>query len=134
MISKACFLDNWWITFVSFLLSMLSLTALNLNISLIWKTQYSEDTFFLSNSLMFVIIICETLLTHGLIEAFSDFIFESVTIYWYFNETKRGQNYHRIINLFESLRLVFFHFSSIIYGFILAFIPEKLNSLLNKCS
>ena len=48
---------------------------------------------------MLVLLIVETLVTHGFIEALSDFIFESVATYWYFNETKRGYDYPKILNL-----------------------------------
>ena len=73
---------------------------------------------------MLVILIIETLITHGFIESLSIFIVESVTTYWYFNETKYNGEYAKIMNLCSTFKLIFYSISTIIYGFVFVLVPE----------
>lgn len=38
----------------------------------------------------------EMIWTHGYLQAYSDFIFESIAVNWYFAEKKYGKGYSRI--------------------------------------
>lgn len=78
-------------------------------------------------------IVFWILMTHGILISFSDFVFESVTIQWYFNETKEGNYYNRLLNLWRTGKYVLWHFSTIIYGAVLAFIPDSLSTVLQTC-
>ena len=71
--------------------------------------------------------------THGYLQAYSDFLFESIAIHWYFNEKKHGSGYSRIgENLCPSISLSFKHMGSIVFGWILAYIPESFNVLMHQ--
>lgn len=73
---------------------------------------------------MSLIIIIEILWTHGFMEGLADFIFESLGIYWYFNQAKFGEGYSRCgRNLTKSVSLVFTHMGTISLGAINAYIP-----------
>lgn len=71
--------------------------------------------------------------THGYLQALSDFIFESIAIHWYFNEKKYEGGYSRIgKNLCPSLGLSIRHMGSIVFGWVLAYIPESYNVLMHQ--
>ena len=67
-------------------------------------------------------------------EAYSDFIYQSIAIHWYFNEGKHGGDYSDFgENFCPSLGLSFRHFGTICFGSIMAYYPESLNSMLVVC-
>lgn len=63
--------------------------------------------------------------THGYLQAYSDFLFESIAIHWYYNEKKyENKGYSRIgQNLCPSIGLSIRHVGSIVFGWILAYFP-----------
>lgn len=74
---------------------------------------------------MSIIIIVEILWTHGFMEGLSDFIFEALGIFWYFNKAKHGEDYSKCArNCSPSLGLVLKHIGTILFGGINAYIPE----------
>lgn len=79
-------------------------------------------------------MLVEIVWTHGYLQAYSDFLFESIAIHWYFNEKKLPRGYSKIgNNLLPSVGLSFRHMGTIVFGWILAYIPESLNVLLHQC-
>ena len=112
----------------------LSITIINASTSLLFRTiNPDNESVMLGNAGMTFMIVFWILMTHGILESFSDFVFESVTIQWYFNETKEGNYYNRLLNLWRTGKYVLWHFSTIIYGAVLAFVPDSLSTVLQTC-
>ena len=84
---------------------------------------------------MLFILVVETLITHGFIESLSIFVVESVTTFWYFKEAnKQGEDYNKLINLWETFKILPFSLSTIIYGFVFILIPEWFISIFKYTS
>ena len=80
------------------------------------------------------LIIVETLWTHGFLEALSDFFFSSIAVNWYFQRKREEtEDSGCCSTLCETNKLTFFHLGTIVYGHVLAYIPETLNTMLGKC-
>ncbi len=121
--------------FISIFYTIISMALLYLNIRLLSISQDKADSqHYIDSRLFGALIILETLWTHGLMQALSDFTFESIGIHWYFNEKKYGPSYSRISkNLCSTIGLTIKHMGTISYGQILSYIPETLNNLLGSC-
>lgn len=76
---------------ISFILTIISVVVWYLNIYFLQISQDQRDSqHYIDSRIMSIIIIVEILWTHGLMEGLSDFIFESLGIFWYFNKAKHG--------------------------------------------
>jgi hypothetical protein len=81
-----------------------------------------------------VIVIIEALWTHGFLEALSDFFFESIAIYWYFKKAREAEGEETCCSsLSLTLGKVCRHIGTIVFGHVLAYIPETLNTMLGRC-
>lgn len=128
---------------VSLALSLLSLAVMALSLSLLYKAfswgklnfvrhgafdqyEWTPMTFLWSFlALLFV------LWNHGLMISLSNFLFESFAIHWYFNERVFGYSYSRCNNFTNTLRLLFWHSGTIIYGSVLTYLPRHGTTLVN---
>lgn len=71
-----------------------------------------------------IIVLVEMAWTHGYIQALSNFLFEAITVYWYYAEKNFGDNYSRVSKcLLPSLGLTCRHMGTIVYGSVIAWIP-----------
>lgn len=120
--------------FVSISLSIVSIVIWYLNIYLLEISQDRKDSqHYIDSRIMSLIIIIEILWTHGFMEGLADFIFESLGIYWYFNQTKYGEGYSRCgRNLTKTVSLSFRHMGTIALGAINAYIPEEINAFMER--
>lgn len=119
---------------VSILLSAISIVIWYLNIYFLEISQDNKDSqHYIDSRIMSLIIIVEILWTHGVMEAISDFIFQSEAILWYFNKAKYGQDANMCgKNCFPTIGLLFRHFGTIVFGAINAYIPEEINSFMRR--
>lgn len=93
-----------------------------------------DSQHYIDRRIMALLVIVEAVWTHGMMEALSDFVFQSIAIHWYFNEKKLGKDYGKISNnLCPTLALTVKHIGTIIFGHVLAYIPESINLILNRC-
>lgn len=135
-ISKACFWDNFYLLFASILFSALSIAALTCNVMLLQVSQVKEASqHYVDQRILTVLIVVEALWTHGVLEALSDFFFQSVAIHWYFGKRREidGETHGCCYNLCQTIKLIFIHCGSITFGHIRAYIPETLNTMLGRC-
>jgi hypothetical protein len=84
---------------------------------------------------MIYLTILEALWTHGFLKSYSDFVFQSISLHWYYNSHKhRSGSYSGLIsNLLPSLTISIKHIGTIVFGSILTYFPEFINPLLNSC-
>ncbi len=76
---------------ISIILTIISVVVWYFNIYFLQISQDQRDSqHYIDSRIMSIIIIVEILWTHGLMEGLSDFIFESLGIFWYFNKAKYG--------------------------------------------
>lgn len=81
-----------------------------------------------------VLIIIETLWTHGFIEALSDFFFQSIAIHWYHKKRREFMNQGMFCDtLWITFKMIFYHIGTISHGHFLAFVPEIGNIILGNC-
>jgi hypothetical protein len=133
-LAKSCFWDNVYMIFLSFGLSAISLGALYANLRLLEISEVQKQgQHYIDKRIFSILILVEMLWTHGYLQAYADFLFESIAIHWYFNEKKYEEKYSRIgQNLCPSLGLSVKHQGSIVFGWILAYIPESFNVLMHQ--
>lgn len=125
-VAKICFWDNFYILFVAFGLTIISILALLVNLTLLKIGQHTtDDTVVVPRLIYSVIIIVEMLWTHGYLQSYSDFIFESIAVHWYYNEVPNIEKGYSAIgkNLCPSISLSFKHIGTIVFSHILAYIP-----------
>ena len=134
-ISKICFWENCYIILASLFFSVLSIGALTINIIfLAYSQSHKSEEAVINPIIMGAVIIVETLWTHGFLEALSDFFFSSIAVNWYFKRKREeSEDLGCCSTLCETNRLTFFHLGTIVYGHVLAYIPETLNTMLGKC-
>jgi len=134
-LAKTCFWDNCYMIVLSFGLSAVSLAALYGNLRLLEISELQkEGQHYIDKRVFSLLILVEMLLTHGFLQAYADFLFQSIAIHWYFNEKKHAGKYSRIgMNLCPSLGLSVRHMGTIVFGWILAFVPESFNVLMHQC-
>jgi hypothetical protein len=133
-LAKICFWDNCYMIFLSFGLSALSLAALYCNLRLLEISELQKQgQHYIDKRISSLLILVEMLWTHGFLQAYADFLFQSIAIHWYFNEKKYEGGYSRIgKNLCPSVGLSMRHMGSIVFGWILAYIPESYNVLMHQ--
>jgi hypothetical protein len=135
-ISKICFWENCYLLIVSVFFSILSIAALYINITLLQISQVKEKSQqFVDHRILIVLIIVEALWTHGVLEALSDFFFQSIAIHWYFGKRREldGETNGCCYNLSQTIKLIFIHFGTIVFGHIRAYIPETVNTMMGRC-
>lgn len=80
-----------------------------------------------------ILILVEMLWTHGYLQSLSDFLFQSIALHWYYNEKRLESGYSKLgNNLWPSLGLCVRHSGSIVFGWVLAYIPESFNVLMHQ--
>jgi hypothetical protein len=85
-LAKTCFWDNCYMIFISFALSAVSIGALYLNLKFLEISELGEKgQHYIDKRIFSVLIIVEMIWTHGYLQAYSDFLFESIAIHWYYN-------------------------------------------------
>ena len=70
----------------------------------------------------------ELLWTHGVLEALSDFFCEAVAVNWYFTQRRDDEEKGCCSTFGKTLKYCIRHIGTIVYGHILAYIPETLNT------
>ena len=132
-IAKRFFWRNPYVLFYSFFFTLLSIVVLAANIILLDLSQATDETK-ISKWIPAAIVLLEMLWTHGFMEALSDFFFESVAIHWYFRERRIENNEETCCSsLCLTNSMMCRHIGTIVYGHILAYIPETLNTMLGRC-
>ena len=86
-IAKACFWSNCYIIIFSFIFSIFSVAFLVLNYVL-FSLALTKKEPLIDPIITSAIIIVELLMTHGIMEAVSDFFFESIAVHWYFKQRR----------------------------------------------
>jgi len=137
--------------FVSVFLSGLSLLVLYFSIFAlkVFENSIYQKTSELTGSapdviphhILAALVVVGIIWNHGIMESLSDFLFQSFTILWYFNNKKYGPNPENpdggysscCSNFYPSLRYAFRHLGTIIFGSIYAFIPDSCNFMMNTC-
>ena len=75
----------------------------------------------------------ELLWTHGVLEALSDFFCEAVAVNWYFTQRRDDEEKGCCSTFGKTLKYCIRHIGTIVYGHILAYIPETLNTKIGSC-
>ena len=132
-IAKTCFWSNSYIFIFSILFCLLSLLTISINYALLSISQTKKEPL-IDARITAAIIILELLWTHGIMEAASDFFFESIAIHWYFKK-RREENEEESCcdSLCLTIKLMFKHIGTIVFGHVLAYVPETLNTMLGRC-
>lgn len=89
-IAKICFWSNCYLFIFSIFFCCLSLAALSANYALLSLSQTKQEPL-IDRRITAAIIVLELLWTHGVMEALSDFFFESIAVHWYFKR-RREEN------------------------------------------
>ena len=132
-IAKSFFWNNPYIIIFSIIFTILSIVFLLINIILLDLSQASKDEQ-ISRWIPAAIIFIQILWTHGFMEALSDFFFESLAIHWYFRERRIENNEETCCSsLCLTFTMVIRHIGTIVFGHILAYIPETLNTMMGRC-
>jgi hypothetical protein len=85
-LAKICFWDNCYMILISFVLSAVSIGALYLNLKFLEISELEErGQHYIDKRIFSALIIVEIVWTHGYLQAYSDFLFESIAIHWYYN-------------------------------------------------
>lgn len=87
--AKICFWENCYMFILAIVLSVLSILFLYINVVLLEISQNVVHPHF-SHFILSGLIIVWALWIHGFMESLSDFLFQAITIFWYFNEKKLG--------------------------------------------
>ena len=75
-IAKVCFWQNFYMIFISIILSIMSVVLLYLNVFFLEISQDKKDSqHYIPTWVMSLIIVIEMIWTHGFMEALSDFLF-----------------------------------------------------------
>lgn len=78
------------------------------------------------------LVVFEMLWTHGVMQAFSDFVFQGVSVFWYFRSCR--PDYSGFTDgLLPTLSMSFKHFGTIVFGSILTYYPDTLNEWMHAC-
>jgi hypothetical protein len=133
-LAKICFWENIYMIFISFALSAVSLAAIYVNLKFLEISELQKQgQHYIDKHVFSILILVEMLWTHGYLQSYADFIFESIAIHWYFNEKKEEKGYSKIgKNLCPSISLSIKHMGSIVFGWVLAYIPESFNVLMHQ--
>jgi hypothetical protein len=149
-LAKLCFWDNCYVFGVSVVLSGVTMAAYYANIqftrfAMVQKRGLETvERYHLIN-----LVIFEALWTHGFLKSYSDFLFQAISLHWYYSASRHQltHNRHEELpspsqdsgysglkeNLLPSLALSVRHMGTIVFGSLLAYFPEFVNSFLNSC-
>jgi hypothetical protein len=85
-LAKICFWDNIYLFGVSFILSGISIGLMFLNIKIItFSIKSVNSTHVIYDWPYMIPVLFEILWTHGIMQAYSDFLFQAIAVTWYFN-------------------------------------------------
>lgn len=124
-LAKICFWENAYMIVLSFLLSAVSIGMLYMNLRFLEISELQKDgQHYVDKRVFSILILVEMLWTHGYMQSLSDFLFESIALHWYYNEKRLESGYSKLgNNLWPSLGLCVRHSGSIVFGWVLAYIP-----------
>lgn len=86
-IAKQAFWPNCYMFIFSFIFTIISIGALMINVTLLGICIVRKDNL-INPIITSVLVIIESLWTHGFLEALSDFFYQSIAIHWYY-KTRR---------------------------------------------
>lgn len=131
-IARAAFWPNCYMFFFSFFFTILSIGALVANVSLLGICLTRKNNL-ISPIITCSLIIIEALWTHGFLEALSDFFYQSIAIHWYYKVRRQAEREETCCdNLSLTFKLIFRHIGTIVFGHVLAYIPETVNTMLGR--
>ena len=88
-LAKLCFWDNCYVFGVSIMLSAVTMAFYFANIQFIrFFMAQKKGLELVPRYLMAYITIFEALWTHGFVKSYSDFLFQSISLHWYYNSNK----------------------------------------------
>lgn len=132
-IARAAFWPNCYMFIFSFLFTALSISALVANISLLGICLTRKNNL-INPIITCSLIVVEALWTHGFLEALSDFFYQSIAIHWYYKVRRQVEKEETCCdNLCLTLKLIIKHIGTIVFGHVLAYIPETVNTMLGRC-
>jgi hypothetical protein len=131
-IAKAAFWPNCYVFFFSIIFTVISISAFIANISLLGIYLTREGNI-ISPAIPTTFVLIEAIWTHGFLQGLSDFFFESIAIHWYYKRQRRQQKKSICCDtLLLTLKLIYRHIGTIIFGHVIAYIPEILNTLVSR--
>lgn len=95
-LAKICFWQNIFVFAVAIVLSAISIGMMTLNIYIIAMSikENATATGVIYNWPLILVVLAEMLWTHGVMQAYSDFLYQSIGVFWYFNSYKyRDEEY-----------------------------------------
>ena len=125
-LAKICFWQNVYVFAVSIFLSGVSIGMMVINIYVIAMSITSPTgTYVVYNWPLIIVVLAEMLWTHGVMQAYSDFLYQAIGVFWYFNEYKyKDEEYsHFSENFCSALGLTFRHFGTIVFGSLIVYYP-----------
>lgn len=88
-LAKICFWQNVYVFGVSIVLSGISIGMMYINIYVIAMSITSPTgQYVVYDWRLLSVVLIEMLWTHGVMQAYSDFLYQSIGVYWYFNSHK----------------------------------------------
>lgn len=132
-IARAAFWPNCYMFIFSFIFTIISISALVANVSLLGICLTRKNNL-ISPIITSSLVILEALWTHGFLEALSDFFYQSIAIHWYYKVRRLAEREETCCdNLCLTFKMIFKHIGTIVFGHVLAYIPETLNTMLGRC-
>lgn len=131
-IAKTAFWPNFYIFIFPFIFSLLTIVMIVANVALL-SISLTRKTHIIHKNTATILIVIEAAMTHGIIVAFSDFFYQSIGIHWYYKKRryflKEGQHCD---TLFITLQIMARHIGTIVHGFILAYVPDSVNTIIGS--
>ena len=85
-LAKICFWQNIYVFGVSIILSGISIGMMVLNIYIIVQSITSPTgTYVVYDWRLIIVILTEVVLSHGVMQSYSDFLYQSIGVHWYYN-------------------------------------------------
>jgi hypothetical protein len=132
-IARAAFWPNCYMFIFSFVFTVISIGALAANVALLGVVLTRKNSL-IHPAVTSSFIIVEFLWTHGLLEALSDFFYESIAIHWYFKRRREIEKEETFCDtLMLTFKMIFRHIGTISFGHVLAYVPETLNTMIGRC-
>lgn len=131
-IARAAFWPNCYMFIFSFIFTIISIGALLANISLLGLCLTKKNNL-INPIITSSLIVVEALWTHGFLEALSDFFYQSIAIHWYYKGRRQAEREEGCCdNLSLTLKMICRHIGTIVFGHVLAYIPETVNTMLGR--
>lgn len=84
-LAKICFWDNSYIFIVSIIMSVISIVVMHYNLVFISWSLRQKDLQVVYDKPFLFLMLFEILWTHGFTQAYSDFLYQAIPVFWYFN-------------------------------------------------